>query len=330
MSAPRAVLEILDSHGTLVARARVDALPLTIGRSVACDIVVDDPYLDATHVRIVEDGTGLVAEDAESVNGLRAGRSNERVARVPLVRGTELHAGRTTIRYLDPSAPVPPARRDRAAAWHAPLAEASWLNSRRARAGAVVACLFAFGLDKYLENFEPKVAPSVASMVLGGLIVLVLWAGLWSLGARLARHPALFTQHLAIGGLAFAGILVLAFCEQWALFLWPNGKTTILSSTLSLALIIVAFHAHLGLASSWRRWWRWGIAAAIPLALAGIIVLIGSKDDGVFSTKMKWESQVKSMRPASVPASSVQALTGDIDAARAEVDKAAAKAATTK
>ena len=53
-------------------------------------------------------------------------------------------------------------------------------------------------------------------------------------------------------------------------------------------------------------------------------------DDGVFSTKMKWESQVKSMRPASVPASSVQALTGDIDAARAEVDKAAAKAATTK
>jgi hypothetical protein len=249
---------------------------------------------------------------------------------VPLVRGTELHAGRTTTRYVDPAAPVPPARRDRAAAWHAPLAQSSWLNSRAARVGAVVACLFAFGIDKYLDNFEPKLAASVAQIVFGALIILVIWAGLWSLGARLARHPALFTQHLAIGSLALGALIVLEYAEQWGHFLWPAGKMDAVSGILSLALIIIAFHAHLGLASSWRRWWRWGIAAAIPLTLGGIILLIGSKDDDVYSIKMKFDSQVKSMRAASVPAQGVQALTGSIDEVRAEVDKAAAKAAAAK
>ena len=48
----------------------VDILgPVIIGRSPSSDIVVDEPYVSATHARFTLQGPALVLEDLQSTNG---------------------------------------------------------------------------------------------------------------------------------------------------------------------------------------------------------------------------------------------------------------------
>jgi len=322
MSAPRFVLEVRDSHGALVTRARIDALPVTVGRGYGCDVIVDDPYLDPVHVRIIQEGDALVAEDAGSANGLRANGSNERVPRVPLVRGTILHAGRTTIRYVDPAEPVPPARRDRPAAWHSPLAERSRLASPWVRAGAVAACLAISALVKWSSTFGLRPMREVGSEVVAALVALAIWAGLWSVGARLARHPALFTYHLAITSLATAALVVVFGIDGWLEFLWPRQWfIAALLLTLVCGTIVGLVYAQLGLASSLRRWWRIGAAVALPAVLFGVIYIVESSDESKFSSKMTYDAELKPVPARFVPAQSVEDLAEVVSELRQSVDK---------
>ena len=43
--------------------------PVVIGRSPSSDIVVDEPYVSATHARFTLQGPALVLEDLNSTNG---------------------------------------------------------------------------------------------------------------------------------------------------------------------------------------------------------------------------------------------------------------------
>ena len=47
-----ALLEAFDRHGALLARAPVTRWPVTVGRSLECDLVLDDPHVAPTHLRI--------------------------------------------------------------------------------------------------------------------------------------------------------------------------------------------------------------------------------------------------------------------------------------
>lgn len=48
----------------------VDILgPVVIGRSPSSDIVIDEPYVSATHARLTLQGPALVLEDLDSTNG---------------------------------------------------------------------------------------------------------------------------------------------------------------------------------------------------------------------------------------------------------------------
>ena len=70
-------VEVLDGHGGVTARARLDRLPFLIGRGYGGDLVVDDPQICAAHVRVAADADGTVtAEDLDSVNGLWTASGN--------------------------------------------------------------------------------------------------------------------------------------------------------------------------------------------------------------------------------------------------------------
>ena len=47
-----ALLEAFDRHGALLARAPITRWPVTVGRSLACDLVLDDPHVAPTHLHI--------------------------------------------------------------------------------------------------------------------------------------------------------------------------------------------------------------------------------------------------------------------------------------
>ena len=76
----------------------VDILgPVIVGRSPSSDIVVDEPYVSATHARFTLQGPALVLEDLESTNGTMV---NGHLIDQPVTLrdGDEVQAGDTIMR----------------------------------------------------------------------------------------------------------------------------------------------------------------------------------------------------------------------------------------
>jgi pSer/pThr/pTyr-binding forkhead associated (FHA) protein len=72
------LVEVLDRHRRVQARNRLATAggeaQCTVGRSVACDVVLDDPFVAAIHARIAVNAEGNVAvTDLGSVNGIEVG-----------------------------------------------------------------------------------------------------------------------------------------------------------------------------------------------------------------------------------------------------------------
>jgi hypothetical protein len=69
---------------------------IVIGRSSACNLVLDDEYTSARHAQIMPAGAGWVVEDLGSTNGTFVGR--ERItAPVALGPGTQVRIGQTRL-----------------------------------------------------------------------------------------------------------------------------------------------------------------------------------------------------------------------------------------
>jgi hypothetical protein len=70
---------------------------LTVGRSPASDIVLDEPYVSQTHARIVQRGQLFVVEDLGSTNGTFI--NEKAVTEAPLRLDCRLRIGETVFRY---------------------------------------------------------------------------------------------------------------------------------------------------------------------------------------------------------------------------------------
>ncbi len=46
------LIEAHDRHGALLARAPITHWPVTVGRALDCDLVLDDPFVAPRHLRI--------------------------------------------------------------------------------------------------------------------------------------------------------------------------------------------------------------------------------------------------------------------------------------
>lgn len=76
----------------------VDILgPVVIGRSPSSDIVIDEPYVSATHARLALQGPALVLEDLGSTNGTLV-NGHEIEQPVTLREGDEVQVGDTIMR----------------------------------------------------------------------------------------------------------------------------------------------------------------------------------------------------------------------------------------
>src|SRR5687768_15862258 len=130
------ILEVLHPSGARTWH-RLEDLPLTLGRGLTNDLILDDPYVDARHARIALDESGApLIEDLGSVNGLVANDARLQ-GRVPVQPGAEIRVGHTMLRFRDPDEPVSAALVDDVAAPQEPAVPAAvsvTTPSRRSRA----------------------------------------------------------------------------------------------------------------------------------------------------------------------------------------------------
>jgi pSer/pThr/pTyr-binding forkhead associated (FHA) protein len=187
-------IETLTRSHDVISRVRIEGASARVGRAYDNDVVLDDPYVAAHHLRIsrADDGS-LAADDLGSRNGL-FDASGRRAARIALDGDRIVRIGRTLLRVRDEHHAVAPER-------------PSFEPGGRARlaAGLSLALFALLTFELWLgETTEPRVSRYVFPQLAFAAIILV-WTTGWALVSRLFSDSARFATHLAI---ALAGMLV--------------------------------------------------------------------------------------------------------------------------
>ena len=95
-------VEILSRHREIAARFRIAAPEARIGRGYDNDVIVDDPYVAAQHLRVFRDEAGqLVAEDLGSANGTFLDGGRNRLARIVIDGKHPIRIGQTYLRIRE-------------------------------------------------------------------------------------------------------------------------------------------------------------------------------------------------------------------------------------
>lgn len=104
-----AFVEIVDRHREVVSRHPVHVWPVTVGRSYASDVIVDDPFVAPLHLTIepVADDRFRVS-DLGSVNGISLASSSDRVDSAEVGCDELVRLGHTQLRLRTANHAVPP------------------------------------------------------------------------------------------------------------------------------------------------------------------------------------------------------------------------------
>jgi hypothetical protein len=174
-------VEILSRHRDVIARVRIAGPEARIGRGYDNDVIVDDPYVAAHHLRVFRDEADqLIAEDMGSVNGTFLDGGKSRQARIVVDGAKPIRIGQTWLRIRAIDHEV---ERERVA---------------RPERGILpflgIAALGGMTLGIYMlkiwltQTSEPRVSTYLTPSLTIIASVLV-WAGLWALLSRVALEP---------------------------------------------------------------------------------------------------------------------------------------------
>jgi pSer/pThr/pTyr-binding forkhead associated (FHA) protein len=294
------IVEVLDRDGHVRLIVPVTSWPVTIGRAIDCDVVLDDVHAAARHATVTgagaavsagadaggEAGVGdaggaagagetLTLSAGETVNGVRIGK--RRIAAqqsVTLAAGDVFQIGNTRLRVrlasdaLAAERPLLPEPRTgllplvgMAAALLLWSVAAQWLGSDPG--------------GRYIDYMP---------LVIGLPIAMVLWAGFWSVGSKLVRHRFDFWRHVRvvlgyslIMSVMGAALPLAAFMFGWTFF---GRIATLVNMALACAMVL----AHLVLIlPSYRR----GLSVTTALVFAAgtslLFVYNYQKQDRLFS-----------------------------------------------
>ncbi|HEY7408977.1 MAG TPA: FHA domain-containing protein [Gemmatimonadaceae bacterium] len=332
------ILEVVHPGGTRTLH-RLGEHPLTIGRGLSNDLILDDPYADARHARIELDESGApVIEDLGSVNGLIA-RDARLPGRVALQPGAEIRVGRTLLRFRDADEPIPPALVDTIAPpAHGPSARSAsrsrrprwarrvvrWGRTPTGRLLTAAAAASAVALYSWLGSAERSSASSALFAALGFALIIALWGGIWAVASRVTVQRFHFVGHLGVASLVTLQGLAWGIGIEWVSFFLPDaGLSDFLSIAIGLLLLSTLVAGHLSLASglSRQRQWRAGfIVAGTALLIGGLATLV---EEESFSDVPTFSGVVKPVAGEWVPTATVEEFGGVMAALKKQVDEMA-------
>lgn len=276
-------LEVLDRDGRVRQALAVTAWPVTIGRAIDNDLVLDDPHVAAHHavLEAEEDGTPRLRV-LPGRNGMRWGRR-------------QLAPGGDPVRLAAPTAP--PAKTSGAQAASAPsielVAGQSRLRLRRAADTleperelvtdgfghaatlALAVFLWLWLLAEHWIGLDPgNKASDWLPPLVGAPLALAAWCLGWALASKIFQHRFDFWPHVAVAVRGLLAIEVANFALLWLSGLtgWPIFAQLITGVTAAIGAATLWAQARLVLPQQRRALgWATGVAyvagAAILLAL---------------------------------------------------------------
>lgn len=262
------LVEVLDDHRRVQLRQRLAGAgaQCRIGRSVACDIPLDDAFAAPEHALLTlqEDGLVLV-QDLGTRNGTTVDGARVNAAQGRVVAGGEIGIGHTRVRLRtagEPLAPERPLHRD-------PLQQ----HRTAAAVTGLLLCLL-FAAFMAWTRAPEQLAQGVLVAVLLAIAVLAIWTGAWALVSRLTVGAWLVRIHLALAALCVALwgwgywlYTLAAFALQWR---WLGPATAVLAAVVAF----VAAWRHLRYATHFRRPAALALALLAPLLGGGLWWLV--------------------------------------------------------
>jgi hypothetical protein len=258
-------VEILSRHRDIASRFRLPGPEVSIGRGYDNDVIVDDPYVAARHLRVFRDDDGrLVAEDLGSANGTFLDGGKTRLPRI-LVDGQQpIRIGQTFLRFREAGHAVEPER----------VAPKRWDVLPVVAAVALGAAVL--GLEALSVWFgqvaEPR-AMSYLTPLLWASVATLVWVGMWALLSRIFAGRSHFFRNLLI---ALSGAFALSFYSELAKY-FAFGWTFPLPSTYEYVaiwiVVAVVCFLHLREVGHTRLWLKGAVVAALLIVAVSVQTL---------------------------------------------------------
>lgn len=264
-----AVVELLGRDGRAVLVQRVTRWPVRIGRSPACDIVLDDAHVAAAHAELhwrPEGGARLQLLESHN-GGSVGGRALAAGTAAELPASGLFQLAGSSLRLRTSADALAPEQR---------------LVVQQVRHWALVpllllTMLFFQWLDRWSAVDPDARWIDYAPALLAPLAVVLAWAGLWSLASQLFQHRFPFAKHLRRALVVIVALQLLEWvlpAIAYALSLPRLMALESLSGPVGAA-VLVAWHANLVWPGA-RRTLNTGIAA---LLLLGLGLQVGNRQE---------------------------------------------------
>lgn len=306
-------LEVLDHFGRVKERHRVERFPYTIGRGYDNDLILDDPYISPEHLVLEQDEQEqLRLKDLNSTNGSYLLPDKQSFDQVELAYNQKIRLGHTAIRFRDSRHAVKVTQVDRL--------RANLVNDLlTSKLFFFVLQLFFVGfllLQEYLSSVgEFKFGHTVYSDVIPMLVVLGIWAGIWSLISRISSQYFYFLPHMSIATLAIFVDYLTGIAFSYLSFAFSFETLFMVLEYISgAAVLALMFFAHLRFASVMRTRKLAIISLSLSVALVGLVVLNKYVDRRDFSATAHMDNSIKAPYFRIAPTMSLEEFLKQSDA----------------
>ncbi|SFU78190.1 FHA domain-containing protein [Polaromonas sp. YR568] len=261
------LLQATDRNGALVAKLDVRHWPVTVGRALTADLVLDDSHVAGEHLRIDRTPEGVVTVQVlDTVNGVALGRAQHG-------QGTQfnwpdseaLTLGRLKLGLRLAEAPI---------AAEEPLPRFPW----RTVAWTVWAVMGMLALvvgQSWLTLTEPsQLARQLPGLLAAVAMGTAVWAGLWALATKLFTHRLQFWRHVRIACASALGIQLVSVLAGLLAFMFSLESLSRFEVQLTLLGAAVAIYLHLTVIVPQRRRGLAGLVAGV--AVLGLVAMLGT------------------------------------------------------
>ena len=309
------LLEAFDRHGALLARAPITRWPVTVGRGLDCDLVLDDPFVAPAHLRIdrcAEAPHRVQVQVLETRNGARLQRKlHTRGEQFDWPDGAAIDLGQTHIALRLADAPIAEEQALPRFPWRT-VATTTLLVALVLAASLATAWLEARDASQYFK--------SLPGVLLSLLAMLGVWSGAWAAANKVFGGQLRFWRHVRIACAAALAVDVVHLLAHFMAFALSLESLARFANVLLVLVLAAAVYAHLATVLPRRRvGLAWTVAALVAL---GMPSWLGAQ--WLNNMRLTNRLYMSSLFPPGLrvaPAVPVEQFLGDTESLRGKLDR---------
>jgi hypothetical protein len=261
------LLQATDRTGTVMSRLDVKHWPVTVGRALSADLLIDDRHVAGEHARIDRTPEGEVTvEVLDTANGVvLGGVRHGRGAQFIWPSSQALTLGRLKLGLRLAEEPVPAEE---------PLPRL--LSHKIAWTVVALAGMLAMVVAQaWITTVEPPQLVRQLPGLLAGLVAgIAVWAGLWALATKLFSGRLQFWRHVRIACVSSVAVKAGSVLAGLLAFMFSLESLSRYDDQLQLLGFAVAVFFHLAVIAPHRRR---GMAMIVSgVAALSMVTLLGS------------------------------------------------------